>query len=118
MTLAETCIAWMLDQEVEGAAALPCISFDRVSLAGTFVGAILEQEVEAAFGVCDLGYSDDRCWSESVLPRGTASNSINVDGPTGAGELVMEGSKLVATAGFWAKVWAIVMQMFSRARVD
>lgn len=89
MTLAETCIAWMLGQEAEGAAALPCISFERGSLAETFVGAILKQEVESAFGVCDLGYGDDRCRSESVLPRGTSSNSINVDGPTGAGEFLV-----------------------------
>jgi hypothetical protein len=44
LTLAGTTIGVMLDKEAEGAAALPPFSFDRVSLAGTFMGAIIGQE--------------------------------------------------------------------------
>lgn len=44
MTLAGTAIGVMLDKEAEGAAALPPFSFDRATLAGTFMGTILGQE--------------------------------------------------------------------------
>jgi hypothetical protein len=44
LTLAGTTIGVMLDKEAEGAAALPLFSFDRVSLAETFMGAIIGQE--------------------------------------------------------------------------
>lgn len=57
--------------------------------------------------------ADDRCRSESLLPRGFHYSSINIDQPTGAGEMAVDAKEsFIYVIGRFAKVMSALKRIF------